>query len=66
MFSDEESEIREKIGGEGEMGSENHTAEDEREIWELKRRAADSVKAGDLGIRQHFLRANIVFIADQA
>lgn len=39
---------------------------EKRDFGELKLRAADSVKACDLSIRQHFLRANIVVIADQA
>lgn len=39
---------------------------EKRDFVELKRRAADSVKACDLSILQHFLRANIVVIADQA
>lgn len=38
--------------------------EKKREI--LGRRAAESVKVCDSSICQHFLRANIVVIADQA
>lgn len=48
--------------GRGErMGESDGMGRKER-FW----RAADSVKACDLSIRQHFLRAKIVVIADQA